>query len=97
MIATRLTAAALLAAIVLSPYFVYANEPKMSTESVFITSDTDRSGSISRDEFSDYLQQGGADIERLHQDFSLMDLNKDEKLTLEEMQVGEDMYPLAFN
>lgn len=95
--ATRLTAAALLAAIVLSPYLVYANEPGISTEAVFITSDSDRSGSISRDEFSEYLQQGPVDIERMHHDFSLMDLNKDEKLTLEEMQVGEEMYPLAFN
>lgn len=96
MIATRLTAAALLAAIVLSPYYVYANEPIISTEAVFITSDTDRSGSIDRDEFSDYLQEG-TDVERLHRDFSMMDLNKDEKLTLEEMQIGEEMYPLAFN
>lgn len=92
---TRLTAAALLAAIILSPYLVYANEPAISTEAVFITSDSDRSGSISRDEFSDYLQDS-TEIERLHRDFSLMDLNKDEKLTLEEMQVGEEMYPLAF-
>ncbi len=96
MTATRLTAAALLAAIVLSPYYVYANESKMSTEAMFITSDTDRSGSISRDEFSDYLDKS-SDVGRLHLDFSMMDLNKDEKLTLEEMQVGEDMYPLAFN
>ncbi len=92
----RVIAAVLLVGIVLSPYLVYANDKPISTEAVFITSDKDRSGSIDRSEFSDYLQNE-TDSSRINQDFSMMDLNKDEKLTLEEMQVGEEMYPLAFN
>lgn len=92
----RLIAAVLLIGIVLSPYLVYANETPISTEAVFITSDKDRSGGIDRDEFTDYLQNE-TDMDRVHRDFSMMDLNKDNKLTLEEMQVGEEMYPLAFN
>jgi hypothetical protein len=87
----RVIAAALLVGIVLSPYIVYANEAPISTEAIFITSDKDR------DEFTDYLQTDAVDIERVHRDFSMMDLNKNGTLTLEEMQVGEEMYLLAFN
>lgn len=68
-----------------------------STESAFIVSDKDRSGSISLDEFSDYiLSLEGKTQSDPARDFALMDLNKDNKLTLEEMSVGENINPVAF-
>jgi Ca2+-binding EF-hand superfamily protein len=93
----RVIAVVLLVGIVLSPYIVYANETPISIEAVFITSDKDHSGGIDREELTDYLQTEAVDIDRVHRDFSMMDLNKNGSLTLEEMQVGEEMYPLAFN
>lgn len=95
--ATQFTAAIFLAALVSSPYLVHANEPAMSTEAAYVVADADRSGNISAEEFTDYLHSmEGSDVPRVHRDFSMIDLNKDSVLTLEEFQVGEDMYPLAF-
>jgi len=94
---TQWTAAALLAALITSPYLVHANEPVISTEAAYVVADADRSGNINAEEFTDYLHaMEGSDVPRVHQDFSMIDLNKDSVLTLEEFQVGEDMYPLAF-
>lgn len=72
---------------------------RRSTEAAFITSDTDRSGSISLKEFSSYIQKiegSRADSAQTARKFSLMDVNQDSKLTLEELETGEEISPNSF-
>ena len=88
-----------LCGIILFPLLAAAADSRqtVSTEAAFITSDRDRSGDISLDEFRDYIAEAeGLAGNPVSQNFSLMDLNKDNALTLEELEVGEDLQPQNF-
>ncbi len=95
---TKLMVLGALVTVIVAPHFVYADDRnEASTEVVFVAYDADRSGNLSEKEFNDYMTKyNNGSYVRLDNDFSLIDLDKDKTLSLNELEVGEEIYPLAF-
>lgn len=89
-----------LASITFVPSYVWAAETALpetpSSQSVFIISDLDRSGSIDLGEFTSYIEQAESkNYQQASTDFGRMDVNHDSKLSLDELEDGEDTAPVA--